>query len=148
MRVSPANVFNGIALAGISAILLVTLAQERDMGIDPMTTASTTSSAPRAVPPQAHRADRFMVVDHTAGKTCIFALHRAEGYDVHRVEPADNCASVSNRLTDARAWQEMPNGSVTITDRAGQPILRLGPSDGFAYEVTEPTYLALSLEAY
>jgi hypothetical protein len=89
-----------------------------------------------------------MVVDHSANQTCIFALHRAEGYDVHRVEPAKTCQGLSRRLTDARAWQEMPNGRVTITDRAGVAILKLGPSDGFAYEVVEPSTLAMSLEAF
>jgi uncharacterized membrane protein len=147
MRFTPANLLNGVAFLGVGAIIVTTLAGEQSPGVDMMTTASITASASSALP-NLQRANRFMVVDHQAGKTCIFALHRAEGYDVHRVEPAKNCKGVSQRLTDARAWQEMPNGAITITDRAGDAILKLGPADGFAYEVTEPSHLAMSLEAF
>lgn len=142
MRWTPANLLNGAALAGVGAIMVTAMVPPTP-GVDPMTTASISSESAAA-----SQANRFMVVDHKAGRTCIFALHRAVGYDVHRVDPADNCANVSQRLADARAWQEMPDGKITITDRSGAAILKLGPADGFAYEVTEPSHLTMSLEAF
>lgn len=143
-----ATVLNSVALLGVGGVLLTTtLAAQKSPGIDPMTTASiSTGSDVSKV--DISKATRFMVVDHSRNETCIFALHRAEGYDVHRVAPADNCVGLSKRLSDARAWQELANGLITITDRSGAPVLKLGPSDGFAYEVVEPTHLSMSLEAY
>lgn len=148
MRWTPATVLNTIAIVGVGGVLLTaTLSGEQSPGIDPMTTASiSTGSDVSKV--DISTATRFMVVDHSQNETCIFALHRAEGYDVHRVAPAENCRGLSKRLSDARAWQELANGLITITDRSGTPVLKLGPSDGFAYEVVEPTHLAMSLEAF
>lgn len=147
MRFTPATVLNIIALVGVGGVLLTTsLSSEKVPGIDPMTTASISADGETSQIDIKH-ATRFMVVDHTKNETCIFALHRAEGYDVHRVAPAENCSGLSKRLSDARAWQELTNGLITITDRSGTPVLKLGPSDGFAYEVVEPTHLSMSLEA-
>ncbi|MEM0900368.1 MAG: AprI/Inh family metalloprotease inhibitor [Pseudomonadota bacterium] len=144
MRFTPANVLNGIALAGVATILgSQFFIADPEPGIDPITTSSVSKTSA----PTAHKANRYMVVDHNASQTCLFDLHRAEGYDVHRVEPASNCDGLSNRIADARAWKEMANSTITITDRAGRPILKLGPSDGFAYEVIEPAGMQLSLEA-
>lgn len=148
MRWTPATILNTVAIAGVGGVLLTaTLGSEQIPGIDPMTTASI-SSGSEMTGINLQSATRFMVIDHSQDETCIFALHRAEGYDVHRVAPAENCTGLSKRLSDARAWQELANGLITITDRSGTPVLKLGPSDGFAYEVVEPAHLSMSLEAF
>ena len=95
----------------------------------------------------ADQASRFMVVDHVNSRTCIVALHRAEGYDIHRVEPGD-CAQMPAELAAARTWQDTPAGDVQITDHRGNTLMRLGASDGFAWEVVEPRNVALSFEAF
>lgn len=148
MRIAPATILNTVAVLGVGGLLLTTaLTSEQSPGIDPMTTASiSTEGAISTI--DIGKANRFMVIDHSRDATCIFSLYRAEGYDVHRVAPGDNCGELSKRLSDARAWQEMANGLITITDRSGKPVIRLGPSDGFAYDVYEPNYLSMSLEAF
>ena len=75
-------------------------------------------------------------------------LHRAEGYDVHRVEPSENCQTVNPQLASARTWQENASGTVILTDHKGNALMRLGRADGFAWEVVEPRGMAISLEAF
>jgi hypothetical protein len=95
----------------------------------------------------ADKASNFMVVDHENARTCIVALHRAEGYDIHRVEPA-NCDGMPAELAAARTWQDTPAGDVRITDHHGKALMTLAAGDGFAWEVVEPRDIALSFEAY
>ena len=51
-------------------------------------------------------------------------------------------------LASARTWQDTPAGDVRITDHTGKVLMKLGVSDGFAWEVVEPQDLALSFEAF
>lgn len=92
-------------------------------------------------------ASRFMAVDHRNSRTCVLALHRAEGYDVHRLEPG-NCEEMPAQLAAARTWQDTPSGDVKITDYRGNTLMKLAAGDGFAWEVVEPGNVALSFEAY
>jgi hypothetical protein len=108
-------------------------------GIDTMTTSSVATI---------DNADRFMVVDHAENRTCIVALQRAKGYDVHRLEPA-NCGNMPVELSRARTWQDTTKGKVRITDRHGKVLMRLSAGDKFGWTVVEPKGLAaLSFEAF
>lgn len=126
---------NGAAILGVVGMVALSNkpAETAANGIDPIVTAST--------------ANRFMVVDHDRNRTCIVALHRAEGYDVHRIEPG-NCKDMPAHLADARAWQHSPQDTIRITDSHGNFLMKLGPSDGFAWEVVQPSSLSMSFEAY
>jgi hypothetical protein len=128
---------NGAAVLGISGMMAVSYGIA-DPGIDTMTTASI-------APPAS--ADRFMVVDHAHNRTCIVALHRAEGYDVHRLEPG-HCGGMPVELGEARTWQDTEVGKVRITDRRGNVLMRLTADDRFGWNVVEPANLALSFEAF
>ena len=150
MAWSFADMFNIAAGAGVIALLTTAgLVGPTNLGIDPITTASTSDDKQAAENKGSVRDyDRFMVIDHSGRGTCLFALFRAEGYDVHRVEPGASCGTVAKRLPSARIWSEDAQGTVTIADRDGLPVMRLAPSDGLAYEVIEPANMALSLEAF
>ncbi len=149
MRFSATNILNGMALSGAAALMVHGAfydgVEASQLGIDPITTASI----------QAHTAsnivdlsDSFTVINHRDNRACVMRLHRAEGYDVHRVEPSQNCASVAPELATARAWQENASGTVTLKDYKGNHLMRLSRSDGFAWEVVEPVNVAISLEAF
>ena len=144
MRFNTTQWLNGFAVAGAAAMIIAAGAGvpgSAPSGIDPMTTASVTP-APSA------SGDRFMALDHRTNIRCSFRLHRADGYDVHRVEPGSSCARLGDRFARARAWQETGRGTVTITDHRGTPLMRLAPGDGFAWEVVEPVNVKVSLAAY
>ncbi|GAB4361703.1 MAG: hypothetical protein Kow0026_25020 [Oricola sp.] len=128
---------NGAAVLGITGMMAVSYGIA-DPGIDTMTTASVTPPA---------SADRFMVVDHAHNRTCIVALHRAEGYDVHRLDPG-RCADMPAALENARTWQDTETGKVRITDRQGNVLMRLSAGDRFGWNVVEPAGLALSFEVF
>lgn len=137
------NWINGAAILGITGMLVMSHQPAEtapgapgtrgEQTIDKIITAST--------------ANHFMVVDHERSSTCVISLHRAEGYVIHRVEPG-NCGSMPAHLQEARTWQERGQGTVHITDRKGKVLMKLGPSDGFAWEVYEPAGLQVSFEAY
>ena len=128
---------NGTAVLGVAAMLAVSYGAA-DPGIDTMTTASVVDLS---------RADRFMVVDHARNTTCILALHRAEGYDVHRVEPG-LCDGMPQQVVSARTWQDTARDRVRITDRHGNVLMRLAADDRFGWNVVEPKKLSLTFEAF
>ncbi|QKV20314.1 hypothetical protein [Oricola thermophila] len=128
---------NGAAVLGIAGMMAMG-SGIADPGIDTMTTASIAPPAD---------ADRFMVVDHARNRTCIVALHRAAGYDIHRLEPG-KCDGMPPALSEARIWQDTATGRVRITDRKGNVVMRLSADDRFGWNVVEPADLALSFEAF
>lgn len=127
---------NGAVILGVAGMLAVNygVAGQR---LDRTTTASIPAIA----------ADHFMVVDHAHNRTCILALHRAEGYDVHRVEPGQ-CDGMPKAVAMARTWQDIDNGHVRITDRKGNVVMRLQAADRYGWNVTEPASLSVSFEAF
>ncbi|MBO6551925.1 MAG: hypothetical protein JJ926_07425 [Roseitalea sp.] len=144
MRFNTTQWLNGFAVAGAAAMIIAAGAGapgSAPSGIDPVTTASVASAA-------AAGGDRFMALDHRTNISCSFTLHRADGYDVHRVEPGSSCARLGELFARARAWQESRRGTVTVTDHRGTPLMRLAPGDGFAWEVVEPDNVKVSLAAY
>lgn len=149
MRFSATNILNGIALSGAAALAVYGAFYQGidagNLGVDPITTASIQGHAATstAVP-----SNSFTVINHRDNRACVMQIHRAEGYDVHRVEPSQNCISVAPELATARAWQENASGTVTLKDYKGKHLMRLGRSDGFAWEVVEPLNVAISLEAF
>ena len=127
---------NGAAVMGVLA-MFATGYGAADPGIDRMTTASIDTLA---------RADRFMVVDHTRNHTCIVALHRAEGYDIHRLEPG-HCGDMPS-VAAARTWQDTGRGKVSITDHTGKILMRLSANDGYGWNVVTPNDMKLTFEAF
>lgn len=150
MRFSAVTIINCVTVTGVASMMLVGAYQNKDYvpgsdGIDTISTASVQAhvdTRPKAL------ADRFTVRNHADGRSCIVKLHRADGYNVHRVEPSENCGAVTASLASARAWREGNDGLVAITDRSGKNLMKLVPSDGFAWEVIEPRNIAISLEAF
>lgn len=144
MRFLSSQWLNALAIAGIGAMMIAAGAETRQDapdGIDRIITAST-------VPSSAVRdADRFLAIDHRTQMSCQFVLHRAEGYDVHRIEPGPSCHRLGDHFVRARAWREDRRHTVTVTDHRGSALMRLAPGDGFAWEVIEPGYLRVSLAA-
>lgn len=149
MRFSATNILNGMAMSGAAALMVYGAFYEgiepNNLGVDPITTASLQVHAASNV---AELGDSFTVINHRDNRACVMRIHRAEGYDVHRVEPSQNCSSVAPELAGARAWQENASGTVTLKDYKGKHLMRLSPSDGFAWEVVEPINVAISLEAF
>lgn len=135
MMKSYAYWINGAAVMGVAALFAVGYGVAGP-GVDTMTTASV----------DLDRADHFMVVDHARNRTCIVALHRAEGYDVHRVEPG-NCADMP-RIAAARTWQDTERRKVRITDHTGKVLMRLTADDRYGWNVVEPKNLDLTFEAF
>ena len=128
---------NGTAVMGVAAMVAVGYGTAGP-GIDTLTTASVIDLS---------RADHFMVVDHNRGRTCILELHRADGYDVHRVEPG-HCDNMPGDIAAARTWQDTERNHVRITDYRGNEIMRLAADDRFGWNVVEPKGLKLTFEAY
>ncbi len=149
MRFSATNILNGMALSGGAALMVYGAFYEgissNHLGIDPITTASVQAHAASNV---AELGSSFTVINHRDNRACVVRIHRAEGYDVHRVEPSQNCNSVAPELAGVRAWQENASGTVTLKDYKGNHLMRLSRSDGFAWEVIEPINVAISLEAF
>ena len=145
MRFSPTGWLNAISIAGIGAMMFAAgsgMSQNGlPVGVDPITTASVPASRPL-------QANQYVAIDHRTNRSCVLSLHRADGYDVHRIEPGATCADMSELFVRARAWQENQRGRVVITDHRGQPLMRLAPSDGFAWDVIEPRNLEITLAAY
>ena len=145
MRLSPTQGLNLFAIAGIGAMMIAAGMEQGNSnlpaGVDPMTTASIPGARP-------FEGDQFMAINHRNNSSCIIALHRAEGYDVHRIEPGQACATLDERMAQARAWQESPGGEVTVTDHRGKPLMTLMRGDGFAWEVIKPGNLQVSFAAY
>lgn len=146
MHVSPHQWLNIAAVAGIGAMMVATGfdtgAFDRNPGIDTIITGSVPNNAAIA------GADRFMAIDHVSDRSCVMSLHRAAGYDVHRIEPGLACTELGDEFAQARAWREDGRGLVTITDHRGKTLLRLSHGDGFAYDVVQPRDLQVSLSAY
>lgn len=134
---------NILAIAGIGAMMVAAGVHapnsDAQSGIDPITTASTVV---------AHQGNRFVAINHITDQRCIFNLHRAEGYDVHRIEPDQNCDVLGAPFSIARAWQETGRDTVTVTDHRGAVLMQLAPGDGFAWEAIKPANLRISLAAY
>lgn len=149
MRFSATKILNGMALSGAATLMvygaLYDGADPRHPGVDPITTASVQAHAATNA---AYLGDQFTVINHRDNRACVMRIHRAEGYDVHRVEPSENCAGVTPELVHARTWQENASGTVTLTDHKGNHLMRLSRADGFAWEVIEPLNVAISLQAF
>lgn len=144
MRFTGAQILNFSAIGGVIAMMsaaAVTGHDINDPGIDTMTTAGIPTARPID-------ADRFLAVDHTNNRTCMLALHRADGYDVHRIEPSDKCDGVGATFAEARTWREDSTGTVTVTDYRGNVLMKLARSDGFAWDVIEPRTVQASLSAF
>ena len=149
MRFSATKILNAMALSGAAAMMVYGSFYgdlgSANPGIDPITTASVKAHSSQ-IP--ARLGDQFTVINHQANRACVLRIHRAEGYDVHRVEPSQNCVGVAPQLASARTWQENASGAVVLTDHKGNALMRLGRADGFAWEVVEPVNVAISLEAF
>ncbi len=147
MQVSPHQWLNIAAVAGIGAMMVATGfetgAFDGEPGIDTIVTGSVTGGAAAAA-----SANRFMAIDHRSDRTCVMSLHRAAGYDVHRIEPGLDCDALGSEFAAARAWREDGRGLVTITDHRGKTLMRLSHGDGFAYDVVHPGDRHVSLSAY
>ncbi len=141
MRLNTTNMLNGISIAGVGAMMIAGASFGTNPGIDPITTASVPTARPFS-------GDMFMALDHRTNQTCLFALHRDPGYDVHRIEPAKNCATLGTSFAAARAWREDRVGMVTVTDHRGNELLKLARGDGFAWEVVSPRNVEISFSAY
>ncbi len=128
---------NGAVVLGVAGMIGLNVGMAGP-GVDRMTTASVVS---------AENADRFMVVDHAHNRTCIVALHRAAGYDIHRLEPG-HCDGMPAELALARTWQDTETGKVRITDRQGNVLMRLAAADRYGWNVVEPKNIDLSFEAF
>lgn len=131
---------NAAAALGVGAMLLAAAGFDQP-GIDPTTTASIPSVRPM-------EGNRFIAINHLTNTSCVLALHRAPGYAVHRVEPAQNCAAVGDEFVIARAWRETTQGEVTLADHRGKTLMKLARSDGFEWEVIRPASIQASLAAY
>lgn len=144
MALSVANILNATAGAGVLALLAAASLADMpgaDVGIDPIVTASQGISKSPVY-------DHYMLVDHRSNRSCLVALYRAPGYDVHRVEAGEECSDIHASLADARVWHETPQGEVTLADIRGNKIMSLAPGDGMAYEVLAPANVLLSMEAF
>ncbi|TCD11349.1 hypothetical protein [Oricola cellulosilytica] len=128
---------NGVVIIGITGLAIIAQPVKPGAARDEAAVSAAFSDV---------AADRFTVIDHRAGETCVIAIHRAEGYGARRVEPGD-CGAVNGGLVAARTWQDTAAGDVRITDSDGNTLMKLAASDGFAWEVMEPRNVALSFEA-
>ncbi|MDZ7822873.1 MAG: hypothetical protein U5K75_01745 [Ahrensia sp.] len=150
MRFSATNILNGVGVAGAIAMMVFGAYQANEFtagrdGIDRLTTASVNVHAKTQI---AALADQFTVISHRDNRSCVLKLHRAIGYDVHRIEPSQNCDTVRQEFSLARAWQENAAGTVTIADRTGKRLMKLARGDGFAWDVIEPANMNISLDAF
>ena len=81
--------------------------------------------------------DAVCLIKRVAGKTPL----------VSALEMDADCGQVFEDLSKAVAWLDRQDGSAAIVDRAGKELLVLGPSDGFAYETSEPGAPIVTLTA-
>ena len=143
MGIFSTQALNILAVVGIGAMMVAAGVQapsgDTQPGIDPITTASTSA---------AHLGNRFVAINHVTDQRCIFQVHRAEGYDVHRIEPAPSCDTMGAPFSIARAWRETGRDTVTVTDHRGIVLMQLAPGDGFAWEAIAPKDMRISLAAY
>jgi hypothetical protein len=81
--------------------------------------------------------DAVCLIKRTAGKTPL----------VSSLELDADCDQVFEDLPKAVAWLDREDGSAALVDIAGKELLVLGPSDGFAYETSEPGAPIVTLTA-
>jgi hypothetical protein len=81
--------------------------------------------------------DAVCLIKRIAGKTPL----------VSALELDADCAEVFEDLSKAVTWLDREDGSAALMDRAGKELLVLGPSDGFAYETSEPGAPIVTLTA-
>jgi hypothetical protein len=81
--------------------------------------------------------DAICLIKRVAGKTPL----------VSALELDADCGEVFEDLSRAVSWLDRNDGSAAIVDGAGKELLLLGPSDGFAYETSEPGAPIVTLTA-
>lgn len=146
-RLNTTNILNGMAFGGVAALVLTgAMTGLPNDGVDPITTASVSAHAKAT--DYSGLADHFTVIDHAHNRTCVVQIHKAEGYDVHRVEPGATCAALSPELASARVWKENAGGMVTLADLKGHALFKMVRGDGFAWDVIEPARAELSFDAF
>ena len=81
--------------------------------------------------------DAICLIKRVAGKSPL----------VSSLELDADCTQVFEDLSKAVAWLDREDGSAAIVDEQGKELLLLGPSDGFAYETSEPGAPIVTLTA-
>jgi hypothetical protein len=81
--------------------------------------------------------DAVCLIKRVAGKTPLISA----------LELDADCSEVFEDLSKAVSWLDREDGSAAIVDKAGKELLVLGPSDGFAYETSEPGSPIVTLTA-
>lgn len=79
--------------------------------------------------PTAHY--RLSVIGHE--ETCSVALKNPSSVTV-----GSRCRMLFQPLSDARFWQEMPNGDILFVNAEGGTVAQFFPGDGVAYESVRP----------
>jgi hypothetical protein len=104
---------------------------------------SVSLEAPQATDGQLTYAARSPGVD------AVCLIKRVAGTTplVSALELDADCSEVFEDLSKAVTWLDREDGSAAIVDKAGKELLVLGPSDGFAYETSEPGAPIVTLTA-
>jgi hypothetical protein len=86
---------------------------------------------------------------HSPGIDAVCLIRRVAGKTplVSSLELDADCGQVFEDLPKAVSWLDREDGSAALVDTAGKELLLLGPSDGFAYETSEPGAPIVTLTA-
>jgi hypothetical protein len=98
--------------------------------------------------PQA-RDGQLTYAARSPGVDAVCLIKRVAGTTplVSALELDADCSEVFEDLSKAVTWLDREDGSAAIVDKAGKELLVLGPSDGFAYETSEPGAPIVTLTA-
>ena len=93
--------------------------------------------------------DRDPIVWHVAndlsGDSCVARPGPRLTGGSHSLEVDEECAVVFDALDTAVVWEESLDGTVSLADPRGRPIVTFAPADGRALEAVQPAHAMLSL---
>ena len=134
-----------IALSSLSSAVLTALTLALVGGMffgngDGMVDNVVTSAIPQRPEPSALLAPplAFTVTNLDAGTVCIVEQGAALSGRSRGFEAAIDCEAVWPGLADARTWTENGDGTVSLSDDAGNEIVALAASRGFDFSSAGP----------
>ncbi|MCV3735992.1 AprI/Inh family metalloprotease inhibitor [Rhizobium sp. TRM96647] len=88
----------------------------------------------------------FSVANIETKADCVLTRGERMTHHSMRMTASDACDAVWSGLSHASSWTEAGDGTVVLTDAAGDAILTLAETDGL-YEVIDPSGAIITLRA-
>lgn len=132
-----------LIMPALGAIVLLAGVWSLD-GTTPDVDPVISGSIPRDTGPAAGKA--FAVANIETKADCVLTRGERMTHHSMRMAASAACEEVWSGLSHASTWTEAGDGTVVVTDAAGDAILTLAETDGL-YEVIDPSGAIITLRA-